>query len=278
MGAYFATERQFKLSMLDRNAHDALIMGSSRFALIDPDTLAREYSFFNAAFSAALPEEMLRYIRTRTEPWRLVVIGFDPYMFDEARHPLQENPLGNELDFWSRFKSVISLPLFFKSLHALRLKSRGVVPQILADGQQNVADSERRHREMPAPHYDPEGLAATRQMMANYRFSEPRLEILRTIKRELENRGIPHIFVLNPVNAFLHDESGRLAAAVERLAAELPQIDAGIVDFSKEYSTPEYYFKFDPGHFRPDVGTQIVMRAICARGFASPDACTDFGG
>jgi hypothetical protein len=82
---YTATERDAKPHMIGRYRHNAVLLGSSKMAYVDPDQFsANGYVFFNAAVSGGMPEEMLNFVEHYVRSEKLVVLEVDLFMMNEG--------------------------------------------------------------------------------------------------------------------------------------------------------------------------------------------------
>ena len=63
-GFFFSSERQIKQGLTSLDDRSGIVMGSSKVAEIDPDLIAAT-TLLNSAWSGALPEEMLYFLRER---------------------------------------------------------------------------------------------------------------------------------------------------------------------------------------------------------------------
>ena len=61
-GIYISGEREMKLYLVRNSPHQALLIGSSKMAHTDPDSI-RGYRFLNVSFSNAQPEEIISYLK-----------------------------------------------------------------------------------------------------------------------------------------------------------------------------------------------------------------------
>ena len=80
VGFFFNAEREFKPRQIHVYPHRALLLGNSKMAYVDPDDLPG-YGFFNAAFSAAKPEEMLAFLEKNIDGVELIALALDHRMF-----------------------------------------------------------------------------------------------------------------------------------------------------------------------------------------------------
>jgi len=88
IGLFFSTSRQ-EVNRINETPHDAIIIGSSRVAVIRADYLCG-YDFYNASFESALPEEIFLYLKEYAHDIDLVMVGIDFYMFNQKVFPLNE--------------------------------------------------------------------------------------------------------------------------------------------------------------------------------------------
>lgn len=142
IGLYFSTERQAKKEILNF-PHDAILMGSSRTAAIPTKDL-QCFTFYNASFANALPEEIYEYLKTYAFKEKLVVIGFDFYMFNERRFPMLGKNAWKDRQF-GVFEYLLSWNVLRDSFIALHKRFiQHAKPMVSNDGQ-TVIEQDSSH-------------------------------------------------------------------------------------------------------------------------------------
>ena len=260
-GAYAFTEREFKRSKINSIPHDALLLGSSVTSYIDPDAI-KNYTFFNASFSNALPEEILDYLNENAhENLRLVVIGLDIQTLNEHQNPIQKIENKNVL-FEEILMNLYSSNVFQKSIDVLvnDLDSDPSNLVILEDGQRNPIDKNRKDILLDTYEYG-YSMMLMQKSISSFKYPKERMKILAEIKELLETREIPYIVFLNPLNrqVIKHFQSMPSHRNYQKLKADLNKLFPSFYDFTEsKYSARTYFYKHDVIHYKPATGNKLL--------------------
>ncbi|MBY0430469.1 MAG: hypothetical protein K2Q10_04675 [Rhodospirillales bacterium] len=274
LGIYVSRERDAKPKLARSYPHDALLLGSSMVTFIDPASLSG-HRFFNAAFSAALPEEMEEYLRLHGKKARFVMIGLDFFMMNERQFPLAGGTFDNgEADHGitarkvaGRLAYVFSIDVLVNSVRTVTAAALGRPPFVLPNGQRNPQPFLERHRRLTGPRYDDVLRTLRAEHFHRVRYSQARLDSLRSMKALLEAREIPYVAFINPMNQAVWDLLETLPARkdFQRFRRDVREIFPEMVDFSDGgFADPGFYFRQDPYHYLPATGTTL------ANGIAAP--------
>ena len=141
IGLYFSTERQAKSDIV-KSPHDAVLLGSSKAGRINPKTL-NCYTFYNASFDAAMPEEIYLYLKRYITHERLVMIELDFYMFNERQWPVHAMKEWPEQSF-GKFEYLINFNTFKSSLFGVYKWYKKEPAVIAQNGQKIIADATDR--------------------------------------------------------------------------------------------------------------------------------------
>jgi hypothetical protein len=284
LGVYSSSERDAKPQMIRRYPHDGIIIGTSRVANIDP-LLIHGYTLFDAAFSDAMPEEILNFLRVFAVGQKLVIIGLDFLMFNERESPLNFStfrdltPINAELAA-PTFKTVkrardylLSWNVFVSSLKTILANTtvRREPPFLLPAGNRNF---QSKNYSGPVIDYSETLNYWRTHTLFDFRYSQERLEILRSIKALLQERKIPYIIFINPENERLMDliRTVGLYPLNLRFRRDVRDIFPDLVDLSEsKWKAVDYYRKKDPGHYFPEIGAEMVNEMIAARPDLRPD-------
>lgn len=277
LGLYSSVERDTKPKMIRTYPHDGFMIGTSRVTYIEP-TLIKSYRLFNAAFSQALPEEMLNFLKVFAVNEKLIVIGLDFMTFNEREYPmkmdtflhLQEEARPTLTEQLQRDRDyLLSWNVFVSSLRTagMNMFTKREPPFIQPSGARNF---ERALRLFSAPVIDYSDTIEYWRVhtLFQFQYSEARLDVLRSIRDLLEQRAIPYIVFINPENVRLMDLIKEMGLYEQnlRFRRDVLSIFPQSVDLSESrWANVEFYLQKEPGHYLPDVGAQMVNDMIAAR-------------
>jgi hypothetical protein len=261
LGIYISAEREFKSTEFPRFAPDAVLLGNSRAALIDVSGL-KGHRFFNAAFGSAEIEEMRSFIEHYVHDQKLVVISLDLNSFSPQTQavadPFQPLTFRRSLDY------VLSLQSIEYSVRTITDHLKGRATDLAPNGsfresnwaaKADVADDETARRRVNE----------YREKLAGYRFDPARLAALRDIHTILEQRRIPLLVYIAPINGRVWQgmEGTSGLAELDRARKAIEEIVPQTIDLSmSEYSAPEGFFRGDPVHFRSAVGQRFLNERV----------------
>lgn len=265
LGIYHSAEFEYKVARLPTADFDGILIGSSKIANIDPAWISQA-KLFNAAFSGALPEEIVLFLRANAAHLRnkFVVIGLDFFMFNEETKSIRGDTLiaPSVTDVLTYLLSIRST---YFSLQTLLKHARGERARMRVNGSRYIDDLIEGDRALAAPDYADKIDGILRSLYARYDFSHRRVALLRDLRGDLDRYGIKYQVILNPQNLVL-------LAAVERAGLrdkfdiyrrELTAVFPDLIDLSRsEFSTPVHFFNQSPFYFRPDVMRDMVSRAL----------------
>jgi hypothetical protein len=284
-GVYSSAETTAKPQLIRTYAHDGLIMGSSRVTYINPQEI-EGYWLFNAGFSAAMPEEILSFLRLFGVDQKLVVIGLDFFMFNEREYPLrlqtfdfvatldseQSRRDGETLikDWRALRDYLISRDVLASSIRTAILRMAPGTPQPYLEpaGNRNAAKAFARDAQAKQLEYDDTLNYWRLHTLYQFQYSLARVEILRDIRRFLDQRHIPYLVFINPENTYLMDlikEVGLYQVDL-RFRRDVAEIFENAVDLSESHwAETKNYFRADPGHYYPKIGAKMLNEMIRAR-------------
>jgi hypothetical protein len=266
-GVYFWNERQIKDSILTYD-HQAVLMGSSKTGYVNPDGLSC-YRFYNASIRGAVPEEMFFYLKKYLRNEKLVLIGFDFYMFNEREFPLIK------ISDWNDVRYTLAEYLFgvhtveasFKTLQ--KWKNREPIIGMKANGQFAYPGSTQAASADDAPQYKKKyndiikGVA--KHHYGSFSFSGRRMAYVREIKKLLEEKGIPYAVFINPENLDVYDALQQLEAYSLFVSwkQEMKTIFPDIYDYSvSRYSARDGFYRDDPYHYTNATGKAFLNEII----------------
>ncbi len=268
IGVYFVNERQSKNAILTYE-HEAILIGSSKTGYVDPESLAC-YKFYNASIRALLPEEMYFYLKKYLRNEKLVLIGFDFYMFNEREFPLVQmddwdtvgyKPAEYLLGYHTLKSSLESIKKWKKKeVPADVLKANGqfIFPSVIQErSAEDLQKIEKKRKDII------KGLM--RNHYGGFFFSRKRMDVLRKLKAFLEEKQIPYAVFINPLH---HD----VIASLQKLDAyelfitwkqEMKTIFPDIYDYSiGHYSEDQWFYREDPYHYTIPAGQSFLNEII----------------
>ncbi len=260
IGLYFSSSRQAK-TQITKYPHDALLLGSSMVEYIDPADICC-YQFYNASFYSAYPEEIFFYLQKYAHQERLVVIGFNFFMFNEHKDPLRQ---------WTQWPDHFNPPMEYvfgyqvwqDSLTALNNFHKGLQPSYYPDGHrvfQGLFHGEKFNQDL----HDQIVAGIKSRDFYNFLFSEQRMDYVVRIKQLLQTRGIKTVYFINPLQEEVHRLINDLGLSVryhqwrERMKQLLPDV----VDLSESFLQEQYYTPNDIYHYRPEVGAFFINQML----------------
>jgi len=267
IGVHFSSEREYKMSGAIGYSHDSILLGSSKVANINPSQI-KDVKVFNAAFSAATPEEMYFFINEFVKKNEIVFLGLDFYMFNEFSFPLknkEEMQFLNKSFYFLLYKYAFSLNLLKLSLRGLRRHLTNQPVSIFPNGQRNTSKDDTLDLESRDENYD-RILDKLKEINFNkYKFSYSRLEYLKKIKMLSEERGFRLVVFLNPLHPEVLNlvKSEDLLTFFELFLNESKKIFPNLADFTQgKYSKREYFYKHDPYHYKPEIGARMIQDLV----------------
>lgn len=263
-GIYVDNDRFAKKQLVKSYPHDAILIGSSKVATIDPDDL-RGRQYFNASMVGVVPEEFLFFLRDNVENVDLVVMGLDFYMFNERESPFVEDKTEIPRGATDGLSYVFSANILRAAIDSVYKHLSGVTPLVLNDGQRNPDFKIRADRIFNAPEYAKILKYLDESHYASFTYSTRRVEVLREIKRLMEQRGTKLIVFINPLNAEVLKllQNKPEWRAFMRFRQDVATVFPDVRDLSdSDWSAPEKYYFSDPWHYRPDVGADMINSLV----------------
>lgn len=280
LGLYAESERQAKPAMLRAAGARAVLIGSSKTAYVDPAPLGP--GAFNASFSAAMPEEIVNFLRRDVAPGATVVIGLDTFMMNVNAFPMSPGTFREPSGSRDTLAYVFGLRPAMAAARAVALRAGGRRPVLRANGQRDPTDRLARHTAMTRRD-DGRWLDHLRtHHFANFEYSAARVAALRDILDVARSRRLTLYVFVNPLSRPVRGLLEHLPARddVARFRADVREILPGVVDLSLApgWEDPDRYFRFDPFHYLPETGRQI-LRTVLARPpvYRPADAAAPFG-
>lgn len=266
-GAYFVLERQVKDAILTYK-HEGILLGSSKTGYVNPGELSC-YRFYNASMRGMVPEEMYFYLKKYLRDEKLVLIGFDFYMFNERELPLVRISDWNDVRY-TKVEYLLGAQTLKDSWKTLKMrfnneKKYGMKP----NGQFDYPGISTEPASAGPKQYEQKYNTIIRGLVENYyhhfSFSEKRMDYVRQIKALLEERGTPYAIFINPLNTDVLAALQNIEAYSRFLSwrREMKEIFPDIYDFSEgRYSGREGFYLEDPYHYTQATGRAFLNEII----------------
>ncbi len=262
LGIYISAEREAKLTGLRQHPQDAVLLGTSKAAMVDASLLRGPAKFYNAGLGGATPEEVTALVRHVSPTAPLVVVALDFFQYSD-RLPIVSSPFPPQT-WQDSFNYLFNLQGVGYAWQTMLGAWRGRPPTLQKDGSFNAV-LWREHHDVA----DPAALAA---LLANqetqwreFHFSPDRVNELVLLRSALENRGSPYAVVINPlqVEDLRRLRHAGMGPALEDWRARVRMVFPEAVDLlDSSYSDAKNFFKLDPVHFYPEVGAAMLNEKV----------------
>jgi hypothetical protein len=266
LGIYIDQDRPSKAKLVHTWPHDALLLGSSMVGFIDPQTLPG-YRFFNGAFVAAAPEEILSFLRHLGGDVKFVAIGFDLYMFNLSHEPWIDidrfAPGNQDATPWHHY--IFSIDVAIEAIENIVRRLRGEPSVLTPSGQRNSWHIERADAAFPQPDHERTLNDLRNNHFGNFRYAEARVETLRQIKALLEERRQDYMIFINPMNRSVLHMLNEIPARADyaRFRQDVAAVFPDVKDASTgAWSDDRFFFNHDAFHYRPATGTAFLGQFI----------------
>lgn len=269
-GVFLGSERDYKPVQIKRYPHDGVLLGNSLMGCIDPDDMRGKIRFFNASMAGARAEEIRCFAARYLDGEKLAVLGLDFGMM-RMDGPMDFNdPLPHDL-FYLLANRVFSLRVGEMSVTTLKRSWKGDEPGYKANGA-GWNDTRKRlalDRSMAKPDYQayPELI---KRYFDKFQFDPRRAGEIRRLKQILDEKKIACVAFINPMHRMSWDllKSSPSYPKYLEWKEEMRRIFPNLVEFGpEEFSAPEDYYKFDPGHYKPDTGAAIIETVLQKSGY-----------
>jgi len=262
LGVYISAEREAKLTGLRQHPRDAVLIGTSKAAMIDVSQVSGPAPFYNASLGGATPEEVIGLVQHVAPTAPLIVVALDFFQYTD-RTPLQPNPFPRET--WQRdFGYLFNLQGLGYAFTTVSGALRGKPPTLRADGSFD-STAWRAHNDRA----DPAALARIfddrEAQWRDFTFSPSRVNDLELLRATLDHHGVPYVVFINPLNAedLRRIRRAGLMPALDQWRARVLRDFPNALDLADSaYSDPANFFRLDPVHFYPEVGADLLNRAV----------------
>ena len=267
-GVYFWNERQVKDAILTYK-HEGILLGSSKTGYVNPDDLAC-YRFYNSSMRGMLPEEMYFYLKKYLRNEKLVLIGFDFYMFNEREFPLIRISDWDDIRY-DRVEYLLgvetvklswkTLKMWFNNQKMHGMKNNG---QFVYPGSDQIASFTDDERVL-ATKYNEIIRGLARSHYANFSFSRKRMDYVQAIRELMKKKGITCVVFINPLNQDVFDMLQQREAYPVFVVwkQEMKIIFPDLYDYSSSrFSARKWYYMDDPYHYTNDAGKSFLNEMI----------------
>lgn len=286
---------QVKPFLAKQYPHDAIMIGSSRLFYIDPTAISG-FRFFNSAQPYMNPQRIYAYLEREAFDVRMVVIGLDFDMFSGAPGPtLDTDPFLIPLLRAFPREEIPRTYLIRRAMKVARLvhdnasylingasfldaltlamtpdsKKEKRQEAILPAGNMNLAEALYGQSLGPRPRQIAEEPFNKHLdeccKFKDFFYNPAWVEYLKRIKSLLDQRGIRLVVLITP----LHERVlARIASdGKERELNQFRRDVCSVFPDAFDVSTGVYsnflkFFDWDPIHFLPDVGAEIINKAM----------------
>lgn len=265
LGVYISAEREWKVTKMRKEgeAYDVILTGSSRSAMIDVSGVEME-RILNAGFAGGSIREVYYFIKKFGLPSHAYLVGVhlggrEPVV-EGVDEPFLDDGL---LDVIEYAFSANTLECSFKTIRKYLI---GAPRAINEDGSFNMTrwfDQKDGVVDEVRLDYLISGL--TNSFLGMKEPTDEDLGYMRKLKGLLEERGNEYVVFVYPEHERVMEGviQGGGEAVLDQWREKAREVFPEIVDLSiSEYCKTEGYFKMDPMHFKPNVGTRMINEQL----------------
>ncbi|MFC1811222.1 hypothetical protein ACFL03_00860 [Thermodesulfobacteriota bacterium] len=260
IGLFHSLDRDIKNQIIFFN-HDAILIGSSKTGRINPDEL-HFFTFYNASFDAATPEEIYFYLEKYAVHEKFILVGLDFFMFNEREFPLKIMSEWHNKSY-STIEYLLGGKVLRDSKKAVSLWLKNEKPySIMKNGQKVLPKSSNPP--------DPQGIERAidflkRHHYGNVRFSDKRMEFIEKTKKLLEDRNIDYLIFVNPFHEEIYEAFKRMDSykLFVDWKQKLKVIFPDLVDLAySQYSAKDGFMPGDSFHYKPETGVAFLNNIL----------------
>tara|TARA_B110000438_G_scaffold303772_1_gene367235 strand:+ start:3057 stop:4004 length:948 start_codon:yes stop_codon:yes gene_type:complete len=264
--SFFSSERELKARMIEEDLYDGMVMGTSKVTYLHTEDIDLEGKILNAAFSGAMPEEMLKFLEEKNPDIKWIAIGFDWFTFSETHYPYEDYSSEKKM-FSKQFDEILaylvsvntsgySLITIFKMFSKTNLL-------YTRWGSRTLIEKEIKHSMVKDYSYDDELQILEDRYYSRFKISKRRINDVRAIQEWATKKNILFIGWMNP----LHEDVYKiLINTIHPDALLLPQALSEeithFIDLSKLFSDKDYFWRTDPFHYLSSTGEYFFEKHI----------------
>lgn len=269
MGGYNDNAKTLKYYQITKYPFDALLLGSSKVAAINPDTLIhKKLKFYNGALLSATPEEMYEVLVHASLKPKFVAIGLDFFMFNASEEPFKTSDLNFGASNINTSVYLFSVKTFQKSIGSILNYITDKPPNFFPNGQKNQLKRIKIDSKFGGAEHGKALNHLKRKTFSNFAFEYRRIGTLRKIKTYLEENDIDHVVFVNPLNQSVYKliMDMRLQSEHQTFLSNVKDIFSNTIDLSYgEWSDDKYFYHSDPWHYRSNTGTNFLNQIFADR-------------
>ncbi len=270
IGYYFSSERQFKYNLVNSYDYNAILLGDSRIAYTDPAFIdLPRYRFVNGGIGGAAVAEYVSLLSaSRLARLELVVMGLHYRDLTDC----SQEAAPRETSAWGAPRFAASWTQLRYAIEALIFRAHGGSPRYHADGTRAVNDrsfeeailagkTARYWRKIQNDIPQDPSTSLPIELDAKCR------QLLSEVRELAERYRFSFVVVFLPRNSdlleHLHWDTPAARQTIGSFVAQVGEIVPHVVDLSSSsFSDSRNYWLNDATHFKPDIGAQIIERAI----------------
>ena len=265
-GGYNDNAKTLKYYQITDYPFNALILGSSKVAAINPDTIThKDLKFYNGALLSATPEEIYEVlVHASTKP-KFVAIGLDFFMFNASEEPFRTSNFNFGASNMSQSVYLFSAKTFQRSIASVFKYITNTPPNFLANGQKNQLARIEIDAQFKGAEHDKALNHLRKKTFSNFVFEYRRIQTLKKIRNHLEKKEIAYVVFINPINQSVVELIGDmgLKTAYTTFLSSVKTVFVDTVDLSdSEWSSNKYFYHSDPWHYRSSTGTLFLNQIL----------------
>jgi len=267
--SFFSSERELKARMIEEDTYEGMVMGTSKVTYLHTEDIDLEGKILNAAFSGAMPEEMLKFLVEKNPDIKWLAIGFDWFTFSETHYPYQQESLEKKM-FSKRFDEILAYLVSvntsgYSLITILKMFSK---TNLLYTrwGSRTLIEKEIKHSMANDYSYDTELKILENRYYSGFEISKRRINDVRAIQEWATKKNILFIGWMNPLH---EDVNEILINTIPPDALLLPQALSEeithFIDLSKLFSDKIFFWKTDPFHYLSSTGEYFFNNHIAPK-------------
>lgn len=269
MGSYNDNAKTLKYYQITEYPFDALLLGSSKVAAINPDTLNyKNLKFYNGALLSSTPEEIYEVLRHASTKTKFVAIGLDFFMFNASEEPFKTSNLNFGGSNINKIVYLFSVKTFQKSIGSLFKYITDTPANFLPNGQKSQLTRIRIDSKFLDAEHDKALNHLRQKTFSNFAFEHRRIGTLREIQGFLEEKDIEYVIFINPLNQSVYRliADMELSSVHQTFLSSVRDVFGNAVDLTEsEWSADKYFYNSDPWHYRSNTGTIFLNRIFSDR-------------
>lgn len=266
MGGYNDNAKTLKYYQITEYPFNALLLGSSKVAAINPDSIVyKDLKFYNGALLSATPEEIYEVLVHASAKPKFVAIGLDFFMFNATEEPFKTSNFNFGASNMSKGVYLLSVKTFQKSLISMMKYITDTPPNFLSTGQKNQLTRVKIDSKFKQAEHDKALNHLRQKTFSNFEFEYRRIETLKKIRGYFEKNDIDYVIFINPLNQSVNKliKDMRLESVHQKFLANVKGVFVDTVDLSdSKWSSDKYFYHSDPWHYRSNTGALFLNQIL----------------